>query len=119
MKIYVSHSRGFDFKKKLYPALEHALRSHRLTIPYKDGVFVDSKKDISNSDLVIAEVSMPSTGVGIELGWANLFQVKILAIHKKGTKVPESVKLIAKQVLSYSNSQDLATKIATEIHRLE
>lgn len=119
MKIYLAHSRDFDFKTKLYPALEHALRSHRLTVPYKDGVFSDSKKHISSSDLIIAEVSVPSTGVGIELGWANMLQIPIMAIHKKGTKVSSSVQMIAKYTVQYTTSEDLASKITVEINKIE
>lgn len=119
MKIYVSHSVKFDYKKELYPALEHALRSHRVTFPYRDDRVINSKNAIADSDLVIAEVSFPSIGVGIELGWANMFQVKIMAIHKKKATLSRSLQSVTSHFVAYSNSQDLALKVATEIQKLE
>lgn len=119
MKIYISHSVGFDYKKELYPALEHALRSHRVTFPFRDDKVVDSKNVIAECDLVIAEVSRHSTRVGIELGWANMFQVKIMAIHKKSAKISDSIKTVTTHFVPYSNSQDLAAKVALEIQKLE
>lgn len=119
MKIYVAHARkGFDYKKNLYLPLEHALRYHKVTFPYRDDKAIDSRKIIAECDLVIAEVSFPSTGLGIELGWANMYQVPILAIHKKNAKVSSNVALVAKKLIPYSTSQQLVTKIEHEIHEI-
>ena len=37
-----------------------------------------SKEVIRTSDLVIADISYPSTGVGIELGWADCFNIRVI-----------------------------------------
>ena len=120
MKIYIAHSRkGFDYEKQLYLPLEHALRSHKLVFPYRTEKQMDSKSVIAECDLVIAEVSFPSTGLGIELGWANMYQIPILGIHKKNAKVSQSVARIAKQLMPYNNPHDLVAKIENELNKLE
>ena len=50
MEIYVAHS--------------HILTS-------RNGRICKYKRNSKESDIIIAEVSYPATGMGIELGWAN------------------------------------------------
>lgn len=40
-----------------------------------------TKDIIKTCDLMIAEVSLPATGLGIELGWAKAFKVPILCMY--------------------------------------
>jgi hypothetical protein len=60
---------------------------------------------------VIAEVSFPATGQGIELGWADSFSVPVICLYKKGTKPSGSLKVITKTIVSYTDSTDLVHKI--------
>lgn len=64
MKIYVSHSREFDFEKDLYEPLRNsALKwDNTFFFPHEAGRDVNTKEEIKNSDLILAEVSFPSTG---------------------------------------------------------
>lgn len=84
IKIYVAHSRSFDFKKELYePIRKNFLNNeHTFILPHEHSEEPFNSKDYlkDEADLVIAEVSEPSTGLGIELGWADAHQVLIICI---------------------------------------
>ena len=76
MKIYISHSTGFDYQKELYEPIKNSelYNSHEIIFPHdKSSEVSNSKEVIKGCDMVIAEVSYPSTGMGIELGWADGF----------------------------------------------
>lgn len=113
MKIYVGHSRDFDFKNDLYEPLSK-ISGVDFIFPHEnsDQPF-NSKEALKEVDLMFAEVSFPSTGLGIELGWANLYNKPILAFFKQGEKISGSVKYIATQVVEYSDAEDLISKLRT------
>ncbi|MFH1399549.1 MAG: hypothetical protein ABIG95_05550 [Candidatus Woesearchaeota archaeon] len=113
MKIYIGHSRQYNFKNELYaPLRKSKLGQHELILPHEfsDQSF-DSKSVIPTCDLVVAEVSYPSTGLGIELGWANCFKVPILCIHNKGTSISGSLKALTKNYVEYENPNDMVSKL--------
>ena len=114
MKIYFGHSKGFDYKNELYkPIRESSLSAeHEIILPHEksDGP-INSKAFLKTCDLMIAEVSYPATGLGIELGWADFLGVPILCVYKSDAKVSSSAKLIAKNVIKYDNPQDLVEKL--------
>lgn len=103
--IYFIHIRGFDWKP-----IKEALPD--ITFPYEDAEKPkDSKKTIKQADLIIAEVSEPSTGMGIELGWANMLNKRIICIHKKGAKVSRSLNFISEKIIEYDSPENLISKI--------
>ncbi len=61
-------------------------------------------KIIEKYDLVIAEVSLPATGLGIELGWADYSNTPILCIYEKGSKFSSFLKFITNNFIEYDNS---------------
>jgi hypothetical protein len=74
MKIFVSHSTGFDYHQKLFQPIRNcdALSRFSVYLPHE----VREKPQhtlqvIRTSGVVLAEVSYSLTGSGIELGWAN------------------------------------------------
>ena len=81
----------------------------------KSAELFDSKKYFDKCDLVIAEVSYPSTGQGIELGWANLKNVPIICFYRTGTKSSGSIKAISNNIFEYSDSDDLLDKIKVNL----
>ena len=88
MKIYVSHSKNFDYKKELYEVLENTNLKHEFILPHKDSDKSFNTKDLlmdKKCDLVLAEVSYPATGQGIELGWADVYKIPIVCIYKKNS----------------------------------
>ena len=119
MKIYVIHASNFDYINKLYEPLESSqvLEKHSLFFPHKDEAKeIKTKELIKNCDLVIAEVSLPSTGLGIELGWSDYVQTPILCVYEKGYKVSPSLKLITNNFIEYKDTNDLIDKISTFIN---
>lgn len=106
MKIYVSHSRHFDFKNELYKVLENGNLNQEFIFPHKNSDSPFNSKELFESrgcDLVLAEVSHPATGQGIELGWADANQIPIICIYKKGSEISGSLKVISDDFIEYDN----------------
>jgi nucleoside 2-deoxyribosyltransferase len=116
MKIYVCHASSFDFVKELYEPL-NAIAGHSFVLPHDDGNDVHSKDVIASCDLVIAEVSFPSTGMGIELGWADAAGVPIACIHRSDTKVSDAVRHVARETAAYDGLDDLVRAIEAIVSR--
>ncbi len=119
MKIYVCHSSAFDYKNELYNPLRKFVlnKNHKLIFPHRiDNKFVNSEDIISKCDLVISETSYPSTGMGIELGWADKENKKILFIYKKGIKISKSLQKISSDFMEYNDSEDLIKKLEKFFH---
>lgn len=112
MKIFVAHPGIIDFQGELYrPLRESELsKEHEIFLPHEGKAQV-TKELIKRSDLLITEVSAPSTGSGVEMGWADAFDVLILALHKKGTKRSKSVEYVTKEIIEYENAEDMIEKI--------
>ena len=118
MKIYVCHSYAFDYKKDLYEPIRHSELNNKyeFIFPHEvsDQIF-NSREIIPQCDLIISEVSYPSTGMGIELGWANNENKKILFIYKKGCTISHSLKTVSSDFIEYSNSVDLIEKLGLAV----
>lgn len=113
MKIYFGHSKDFDFKEELYrPIRESALNNeHEILFPHETNEFFNSKDRIKSSDLMIAEVSYPATGLGIELGWAEMLKTQVLCVYKKRYKISGSLKVVTKDFIEYESAKDLVEKL--------
>ncbi|MFQ5492977.1 MAG: hypothetical protein ACE5DX_02335 [Candidatus Dojkabacteria bacterium] len=113
MKIYVSHSSNFDYKVELYaPIRESELNKvHRFTLPHEDSdEQYDSRTEMPEFGMVLAEVSFPSTGQGIELGWADSETIPIVCIYKTGAKISGALEVISDVFIDYDDSQDMIIK---------
>lgn len=114
LDIYISHSKKMDYKNKLYgPLMKSKIgKENNLILPrtpqYND---LDTKDILINSDLLIAEVTIPGTGVGIEIGRAECSNVKILCLLKKGEKCSTSVKRICPDIIEYNGEDEMIYKI--------
>ncbi len=116
MTIYVSHSRDFDFDKGLYQPIKNSelAKNHNFIFPHDKATEIYPIKELLQNkkcDLILAEVSFPSTGQGIELGWANLIGVKILCVHKEDKRISGSIKTVTENIFSYKDSADLINKL--------
>ena len=112
MKIYISHSSKYDYTSKIYNPIKSSdlIQSNIFFLPHEDKA-LNTKEIISNSDLVIAEVSLPATGQGIELGWADYAKIPIWCIYEKGTKISSSLKFITNNFIEYEDTNDMINKI--------
>ena len=70
-----------------------------------------TKEFLKNADLVIAEVSHPSTGQGIELGWADMLNVPMLFLRKQGSRSSNSLRYLKGNYIDYTTSEDLIQKV--------
>ncbi|TAL14179.1 hypothetical protein EPN95_04205 [Patescibacteria group bacterium] len=116
MKIYLSHSTNYDYEKDLYGPLKTSSmgREHQILFPHDtENSSANSKDPILHGDLVIAEVSYPSTGQGIELGWANDGDMPILCIYKKNAKISSALRFITNELIEYENEEDMLNKLTT------
>lgn len=114
MKIYVSHSTNFDYKKDLYKSLTDIIPHSKLILPHEKHHLPTFTKDIiaqRKCNFILAEVSYPSTGQGIELGWASLVDIPIICIHKKKATVSTSLQLIAARFMPYHKISDLKDEL--------
>ena len=114
MKIYISHSSKYDYINEIYNPIKNSdlIKSNTFFLPHEDKKKIINTKDIiSNCDLLIAEVTFPATGQGIELGWADYAKIPILCIYKKGTDISSSLKFITNQFIEYEGAQDMMKKI--------
>ena len=119
MNIYVAHSRSFDFQTELYePIRQSSLNNeHSFILPHEKSDQPRSSKEFFKNEcaLVIAEVSYPATGLGIELGWADALGVPIIFLHKKGSKISNSLKILSSNFIEYSNQEELISGIEQKL----
>jgi hypothetical protein len=123
MIIYVAHASRFDFKKELYQPLWDSTisKEYNLIFPHDEvNSQFPSKKlfESRNCDLLLAEASYPSTGLGIEMGWANCYNIPILCIHKVGMEPSPAVKAIVRKIVPYHDLADSVDSLEKDIKLL-
>lgn len=110
MKIYIAHSRGFDFEKELYRPIraDDELEQENIILPHEE---VDASKNTrefyKRLDLVIAEASYPATGLGIELGWAYDDGVPIAVLHRSNANVSHSLYAVTQEFYKYHDCNEI------------
>ena len=113
MKIIVTHASSFDYEKELYAPLKKAVEGtgHELIFPHVWHEQSKSTKEfLRDAGLVIGEVSYPSTGQGIEFGWADMLNVPILFLRRQGAKSSSALRYLQGEYIDYSDETDLITK---------
>lgn len=118
MKIYISHSSKYDYENKIYNTIKNSslIKENKFFFPHEENnKKIRTEEVIEDFDLVIAEVSLPATGQGIELGIAYCYKIPILCIYEKNAKISSSLKFITNQFIEYSNEQDMINKIKNYI----
>ena len=120
MRIYISHSSAMDYKKDLYEPLKNSsfFKNHEFIFPHEFLSETFKTKELfksGNCDIVLAEVSMPSTGQGIELGWASDFGIKIICFFKTGSKFSSALKLVSEKFVEYKDSADFINHLKSKL----
>lgn len=112
MKIYLSHSSAYNYEHKLYQPIKNStlMNSNEILFPHESKL-TNTKDYIKTCDIVIAETSLPSTGQGIELGWAESFGVPIICFYEKGATITTSLEFITNNIIEYESSTDLIEKL--------
>ena len=125
MNIYISHSANFEFKTELYlPLKRSSLASkHTLIIPQdetRSSYPIKQLLEEKTCDLIIAEVSFPATGQGIELGWAHIYKIPIICIYKENFNISNSLKKVSDIFLPYQKiDSHLFAKLEQNINNYE
>lgn len=110
MKIYVAHSRDFDYKNELYSPIKNdaLFNEHNFVLPHELEEKNENTRDFYKTlDIVIAECSYPSTGLGIELGWLYDDKIPIYCIYKIGKKISDSIKTVTSNIYEYKDINDM------------
>lgn len=120
MKIFVAHASDWSFREELYEPLRKSILSseHEIKLPQEHGKETITKEYIKSCDLIIAECSLPSTGQGIELGWASIYEVPIVCVYKKGVNISGALKYVTNYFLEYENTDEMIKKISEFINSL-
>ena len=113
MKIFIAHSSNFDFENELYLPLRKSQlnKIHMIFLPQENGKKIITKEIVKDMDLIIAEVSCPSTGQGIELGWGEFLKIPIICVYKEGCKYSGALNKLTDKFITYKNSEDLIKKL--------
>ena len=121
MKIYFGHNSNFDYQNELYLPIRDSIlnQEHEIILPHEKNLEPgNSIEFLKTCDVMIAEVSFPATGLGIELGWADSIKLPIIYIHKQGSKLSKSLKIISDRFIEYSDTDDMIIKIKNELKNI-
>ena len=117
MKIYVAHTKDFDFHDELYAPIRASElnKQHEFILPHEGSGNTLSRDIIKGCDLFVAEISHPSTSLGIEIGWADAFGVPVIAMRKPGANEPWWHQDICKVSFEYEDAEDMVEKLTRNI----
>ncbi len=118
MKIYVGHSSAIDYKNEIYrPIRESVINSeHEFILPHETSDNPGNTfEQLADCDLMIADISEKSLGLGIELGWADRAGVPIVCISREGVKFSPSVETVCDCFYSYRDGATLVGAIEQAI----
>ncbi|MBK7453569.1 MAG: nucleoside 2-deoxyribosyltransferase [Anaerolineales bacterium] len=100
-------------------AQSEVMEKERILVP--QDVYERDVNWIKNCDVLIAEVSVPSHGVGYEIGYALTIQKPVLCIHKKERRVSKMITGNPDQALTiqeYSTVEEAIAQTLTYLHNL-
>ena len=85
-KVYITHSSKYpNYQTEIYDIfreIQQELNGQVEFILPHDGTPIISKQIIRTADLVIADCTYTSVGMGIEIGWADAFNTRLAFFHK-------------------------------------
>lgn len=119
-KVYIGHSREFDYEHELYAPLRTAkgLPQADLILPYESNSRANNTRDFYRElDLFIAEVSYPSTGLGIELAWAYDADVTIVCLARANARVSKSLYVLTDEIIRYQDETEMVKIIQQVINQ--
>jgi nucleoside 2-deoxyribosyltransferase len=114
-KIFIAHSSSFDFQNDLYEPIKKSFNSveYEFLFPQDTNVGFEkvTREKVQECDLVIAEVSFPSIGEGIVLGWADSKDIPVICIYKKDSNPSGTLQYLAKSMVEYTDTEDMLNQI--------
>ena len=101
LRLYIGHAtQGFNYKNTLYVFLKKSAwaKNHSLILPHDNNtVPIDSKKLFTEAkqDLImLADLSAPSTGLGMEIFWAKQYSIPVIFCAQEGSNPTSAVKFV-------------------------
>lgn len=126
MKAYitcpVSHSKE---RLNLLPLIEKIVKNKRITpfvfqiMENPEKIFKQDYEQIKSSDIIIAEVSEQSHGVGIEIGISYCLGLKIILLLEKEktvTKLAQGIPNVT--IIEYIDIEDLKIKLSNKLDEI-
>lgn len=115
---FVSHpSGGQQHTPTFFHAIDTFARTHdqvAIVFPHEKQEDVQlTKENIEKAELVLVEVSIPSTGSGIELGWASAAGKPIVAFHQGGSEHSPALQFVTKTTHVYITEDDIVKVLKT------
>ncbi len=84
--------------------------------PHDIGEDVQLRKEaMEKTDLMIVEVSIPSTGSGIEMGWAHNAGIPIHAFHQGSSEPSPAMKFVTENINVYVTEDHVRDVLQTLI----
>jgi len=84
----------------------------------KAEVFKRDTNGVRGCDVIVAEASTPSHGIGMELMLAHILGKRIICVYRSGTKLSWMIQGLPNAVLiEYKNERDLRKKLSKNILR--
>lgn len=113
MKVQIGHSRDFDYNGQLYEPIKQSdfFYQHTWIFPHESWLNIDSDESLNGADVFVAEVSYPSTWLGIELALAKAKWKRIICLYKKWATISSSINKVTEEVFEYTNIQDFLEKL--------
>ncbi len=121
MTYYAAHSREFDFQNEWYAPLRRVGEELGVTFVFPHettDAATNTKERMTAYNAIVAEVSYPSTGLGIELGWAETLGLPIYLVCRESAFISRSVlSLTGHTLITHSDQNDLVAKLVSALHR--
>lgn len=120
MKVFVAHASSFNFKDKLYVPLRASVLNaeHDILLPQEKEIEEITREHIKHCDVLVADVSAPSLGAGIEMGWADAFGVPVIAMAEKGSHVSFSIDNVVSERFEYESPEDMVAKLTVAMRNV-
>lgn len=117
MNVYFGHSRDLDYEK-YYNKIEESevLQKYNFILPHKLNHNTKNGRAFynkNNIDIFIAEVSLASTGLGIELGWAYEEDIPTYCFYHKKNKPSNAIRSVTDNFIEYEDKDDFINKLNT------
>lgn len=118
-KIYLAHSSKYDFQSEFYqPIKQSPLMDDFVFLLDTPDFLPNTKKLIKSYDTVVAKIGYSTTGGGIEIGWADAFNVPLILIHNKNFHPAPYYSDMSENIISYDSPEDMVGKLQKILKRL-
>lgn len=84
---------------------------HEIFFPHINNRNINTVEIIKNCKFFIAEVSLASTGLGIEIGIAISKDIPVICVYKKGSNPSGALKFISNEFIEYADLNDMRKQL--------